>query len=214
MICIPNEESPLFSLLLEVTLQTQGLIPLRQHPLIHRSVRRMASYAPFAHRLVLVNERTSLRGVTLEAGFVLAHERDAAALKLLGKAGPAALHDRADMRIMAIDATDFPFHDRMVMGQLEVGPHFQVALETGLRRFARIDNRLAATAALNVQASRPVTRFATGVLGILSRRFQPGVRGGGEITGDRLVAGRASLGADKVRPGNAGWSEDGVGGAA
>ena len=170
----------------------------------------MTGHTTFAQRLVLENEWTSLRGMTLEAGFVLAQQANAATLERLGETGPAPLYGRADMRIMTIGTTYLAFQHRMVVRQLELCAHFQVTLKTGLRRFARIDDRLGRSPALDMQTSRSVTRFATNVLRVVSLRLQTSVRCSGEITGDRLVTGRTRLGTDELRPGNAGWGENGT----
>jgi len=173
-------------------------------------MRRMTGHTTFAQRLVLENEWTSLRGMTLEAGFVLAQQANAATLEPLGETGAAPLYGRADMRIMTIGTTYFAFQHRMMVRQLELCAHFQVTLKTGLRRFARIDDRLGRSPALDMQTPRSVTRFATNVLRVVSLRLQTSVRCRGESSGDRLVTGRARLGTDELRPGNAGRGENGT----
>ena len=49
----------------------------------------------------------------------------------------------------------------MMVRQLELCPHFQVALETGLRIFPRVNDRACATAGLDVLATRSVAGLAS-----------------------------------------------------
>ena len=72
MVAVADEDAAVARLLLEVAFQAERLIALVQHSLIHRAVRRMAIDATFAHRFVFEYERSALRGVTLETGFVVA----------------------------------------------------------------------------------------------------------------------------------------------
>ncbi len=80
MIHVRNEDLAGGGLLLEVTSQTEGLVPLVEHALVDRPVGRMTSDTAFAHGLVLENERSALRGVTLEAGVVFTEQSCAATL--------------------------------------------------------------------------------------------------------------------------------------
>jgi hypothetical protein len=72
------------------------------------------------------------------------------------------------MRIVAIRATHLVFKHRVMMRQLELCPDFEVTLETGVRRFSRIDYCAAATAGFDVLAARSVTRFASHLFGIFA----------------------------------------------
>ncbi len=72
MIDISDKDATGNSLFLEVTLQTKCLVALVQHSLIDRTMWRVADQTTFAHRFVLENEWTALRGVTLHAGIVRA----------------------------------------------------------------------------------------------------------------------------------------------
>lgn len=109
--------------------------------------------------------------MALETGFVLAQESSAAAFEGLRKVSPAAFDRRSLVRVVAVGATNFSFENRMVMRQGKLRAHLGVALKTRCRRFARIDDRMRAAAALDVQTSRPVTRFAADVLGVVSFRL-------------------------------------------
>ena len=66
------------------------------------------------------------------------------------------------MRIMALHAIHPPFNHRMMLRKIEQRMHIQVALETGSRILARVDNESAASTDLHMSAGRPVARFATG----------------------------------------------------
>ena len=93
----------------------------------------MTGQATLAHGLMLKNEWTALRCVALEAGFVLAQERYAAALQRLLNIRPTAFHCHTHMRVMAVSATHFAFQNRVAMRQLEACAHIEVTLETGFR---------------------------------------------------------------------------------
>ena len=169
----------------------------------------MANHAALAHGLVLIHERTLLRGVALEAGLVLTHESEPAALERLLNICPAAFDRHSDMWVVAIGTTHFAFQNRMTMRQLETRSHIEVTLETSFWGFARIDNCAATAAAgFDVQTSRAVTRFATDVLCVLALRLQAGMRRRPKIAHDILVAGSAFLRAYKLCPRDAGWSEN------
>ena len=175
---------------------------------------RVAADAAFARCLVLEHKRSLLLAVALEARLVCAEQGKASALDRLWKTRPAPFHGPAFMRIVAIDAAHFAFQDGVMMGQLELGTHFEMALKTGIRRFARIDDGLGCAPALDVQASRSVTRFTTHHLGVFSMRLQARVRGGRKVFGDRLVTSGARFGSDKIGPGNTRRSKDSMFGRA
>jgi hypothetical protein len=83
-----------------------------------------------------------------------------------------------------------------------------MALETGVRRFSRIDDRADTAAGLNVQTPGTATRFAADVLCVFSFCLQPGMSGRSEITDDLFVAGRALLRANELRARDAGRGEN------
>ena len=117
---------------------------------------------------------------------------------ILGSQGRApAFECRPFVRIVAITAIDLALRHRVMVGQVELGPHFQMALETTLRGLARIDDRVARTARLIVQAARSMTGFAAHFGGVAAFRFEPRMGGGPESLRDVLVALGASLGSDK-----------------
>jgi hypothetical protein len=93
----------------------------------------MARRTTLTHRLMWKNKRPSLRGVALEAGFVLAQERNAAPFERLLNVCLSTFDSNPHVRIMTISAADFAFEDGMMMRQLELCTHFQVTLETSFR---------------------------------------------------------------------------------
>jgi len=133
MIAVANENLAVAGLLLEMAFETQRGVALGEHALVHRAMRRMATDAAFADRLVFEDERAALGGVTLETGFVVAQQHGAPAFHALRHIGATAFDGVAAMRIVAIGAAHFAFEDRMMMRQLESSPDFGVALETGRR---------------------------------------------------------------------------------
>ena len=141
--------------------KTKGGVALGQHPRIDRAMRLMAGVAALAQSLVLEDKRPALHGVTLETGFVCARQF-----------GAAALDCGTFVRVMAIRTAHFPFQHRVVVRQGELRPHIEMALETGLRRSARVDDRARATTAFHVQTPRAVARLAADLLRVVSFRLQ------------------------------------------
>lgn len=163
----------------------------------------MAAYAALAQRFVLEHKWAALRRVTLETRFVLAQEAHTSTFERLGQVRSAPFDHVCFVGVVAIGTTHFSLENRMVMGQLEVCPHLQMALETGVWRFFRVNNRVRAATALDMQAARSMTRLAAHVLGIVTGRLQAGVGRGAKIARDCLVASLATLRANKFRPRNA-----------
>jgi hypothetical protein len=60
-------------LLLEMAFQTECLIPLHQHLLVHRTVHGVAGGATLANRLMLEDEWPALRNVALGARISFPH---------------------------------------------------------------------------------------------------------------------------------------------
>lgn len=199
MVDVSDEYPPRNLLFLEVAFQAERLVALVEHALIHRAVRRMANDAAFAHRFVLINKRSALRGVTLHASIVHAHEGEAATDNGLLQAGPAAFDGLAFMRVMAIGATHLAFQNGMVMRQLKLCAQGGVTLETCCRVLARIDDRTAPAPFRDMDASRTVTRFTANVLGVVALRQQPCVRRRFEIACLIFMTSGASIAADELR---------------
>jgi hypothetical protein len=131
----------------------------------------MAAHATFAQRFVLEHKRTSLRRVTLKAGFVLAQQAHAATLERLWKVRSATFDRVSFVHVMAIGTTDFALEHRMMMRQFEFRAHLHMALETSLRRFSWINNCAALAATLDVKTSRSMTRLAANVFRVFSLRL-------------------------------------------
>jgi hypothetical protein len=90
----------------------------------------MTGQAALAHGLVFKNKWAALRGVALEARFVLAQESDTPAFERLLDVCRRAFDRHPNVRIMAISTTDLALQNRMMMRQLKARPHLQVTLET------------------------------------------------------------------------------------
>ena len=181
-------------LLLEVALQTEGRVAFGEHLRVHGTMRVVAGGATVTHGVVREYEGSALLGVALHAGFVFA-----------GEDGAAAFLGRTLVRIMAIAASDLAVEQRVGVGQAELGLFVQMALETGLRGFLRIDNIAGAAAGFLVFAARSVAGFATHVLGVGAFSLQFRMVRRAKIAGHFLMAGRALAGPDERRPRNAGW---------
>ena len=153
---------------------------------------------------------SALRHVTLRAGFIRAHQGEASTLDRLRQTRVSAFDRATFMRVVTIDAADLAFENRVPMRQLELCAHFEMALETGLRRFPWINDTAGAAAGCNVLAPRSVARFATHLLGVIPFRLQPRMRGGPEVAHDFAVAGIAGIGSDKLGAGNARRRDDGA----
>src|SRR5438046_9699026 len=118
----------------------------------------MTGQASFAHRFVLEDKRAALRGMTLETGLVVTEQRGTAALQALRQIRAAAFNGVAFVRVVAISTAHLALEHRMVMRKIEFRFHFQMALETGYRRLARIDERAFNAAALHVETPCAVSR--------------------------------------------------------
>ena len=193
MIDISNENVSGFFLFLEMAFQAKRCVAFVQQSLVDGAVGRMADHTTLTHCLVLVHQGAPLRGVALEASFVSAQESEAAAFERLLNIGAAAFDRDSLVRVVTIGATHFAFQHRMMVRQLELCPHFQVTLETGLRIFPRVDDRVRRATALDVQTARPVARLTAHVLCVLSFRLQSRVRRCFEVAHDLFVAGLAFL---------------------
>jgi hypothetical protein len=73
-----------------------------------------------------------------------------------------AAFDRTTLvRIVAIDTAHLAFQHRVMMRQLELGPDFEMTLETGVRRLEWVNDISSAAAGFHVFAARSMTRFAS-----------------------------------------------------
>lgn len=151
-------------LLLEVAFEAEVLVPLNEHLVVYGPMRIVAGGAAFANGLMLEDKRASLCDVAFGTGFVLGSHREWSSDRC-----------RTFMRIMTIAATHLPMHYRMRVRQVKTALHLQVTVEADLRRPVRIDNSVARTAALRVQAARPVAALASDIRRVHSMRLQPGM---------------------------------------
>jgi hypothetical protein len=106
-----------------MTLETQQIdIAATQQPRIRRSMRRMASDAPFDfHRRVLERERTGLVGMAIEAELILRGGR------------AELLRQETAMLIVAVAARQQSLVHTMMKRPRKVGLHVQMTLVTELR---------------------------------------------------------------------------------
>ena len=212
MVDVSDKNMARLFLFLEMAFQAKRCVAFVQQSLVDGAMRRMADHTALAQRLVLVNKWAALHSMALEASFISAQESKATALERLLNIGAAAFDRDSLVRVVTIGAAHFPFQHRMMVRQLELCPYFQVTLETGLRIFPRVDDRVRRATALDVQTPRPVARLAAHVDGLLyscalcltafsaalvyNFRFcslQSCMRGRAKITHDLFVAGFAFL---------------------
>ena len=150
VIDVANENLSGLSLLLEMAFKAKRRVAFVQQALVDGAVRRMTNGAPLPYRLVLIHKRAALLCVTLEAGLVFAQERETARFEFLLNICRRAFNRDAFVYLMTIRAAHFAFGYRMMMRQRERGAHFQVTLETGVRRFSRIDDGTSAASGFDV----------------------------------------------------------------
>ena len=191
MVLSADRDSSRYELLLKVALEAETLVAGDQHSLVDRAVRLVTRRAAFTQRLVLIDKRPELHRVTLAAGLVFRKQRS-----------PSGLHHWTLVRVVAAPATDLAFEHRVMVRQTELPALVQMALKAGFRRFARVDDGVARPARLIVNAAGTVAGLATRVLGVVSRRLQPHVRGGFEIARNRFVALRTGLRTDELGAGD------------
>jgi len=176
-----------------VTTQAEVRVALGEHLLIDRAVWVMASRAALAQGLVLEHKRARLLAMTWRATFVLP-----------GHGQPAVRFENvAPVRIMTLHATHVSFDDRMMLRQIESGLNIQMALETGRRVIARIDDEFCVAAGFDVFAAGTVAGFASGLTG-QRRTFKmnPRMGAGGKFPDDVRVTIQAGFIADVMRAGN------------
>ena len=131
-------------------------------------MRGMTSDATFANGVMFENERSTLRGMTLQTGLVSAEESEATAADGLLEIGAAAFDRIALVRVVAIHAIHFTFQHRMMMRQLELRPDLEMTLETGVRRFQRVYDVAPATTGFDVFAAGAVTGLTSHRFGVLA----------------------------------------------
>jgi len=125
-----SNQNPPAPHLLEMAVDAQVVISRHEHLLVDGAMGIMADGAAVAHGFVFEYERTPLRGMTLEAVFVLRQQ------------GRAAFERGAFVRVMAVAAIHPVFRDLMMVGQREFPPYIRMAFKTVLRCWPRMNNRL------------------------------------------------------------------------
>lgn len=152
---------------LEVALKAEHRVAGDEKLLVHGTVRVMAGSATFPQRLMLKDKGAALECVALKADLVLAHEVGCA----------SSLGDGALVRVVAVNAAHTPLHHRVAVGEFKLGANVEMALETGFRVLAGIDNEFGAAARVGMEAARTVAPFAACVLRILSVCHEAGMVG-------------------------------------
>ena len=109
MVGVADENLSWRFLLLEMAFNTKRPIPLGQHALVDRAVRRMANDATFPHSFVFENKGAALRSMALEACFILTQECNPSALERLLDICRAAFDRHSDMRIVTVRTTHLAF---------------------------------------------------------------------------------------------------------
>ena len=117
----------------------------------------VANGATVAQSLMLEYKWPPLLGVASEAGIIWVHQRSTPALICISL-----------VRIMTIYAAHFATQNRMGVGEIKLRPHFQVALETGLRFLSRVENRICGSSRGHVLAPWSVAGFAPDIISICS----------------------------------------------
>jgi len=181
------------ALRLRVATQAKIRVVFDEEHAVNGPVRIMASGATFPQCLVLKNERARLRLVTLRAAFVLASHGQSA----------RALEHVAAMRIVAVHAIHVALDDRVMLRQRKLRVRVEMALKTGRRIFAGIDDEFGRTARANMFAAGTVAGFATALPGHGGvDRMQPRMRAHRKFPDNIRVAIRAGFIAREMRAGN------------
>lgn len=182
VILAADEKLPVRPLFLEMALEAEDGIPLREEPCIHGTVGLVAGGATFPDGFVLKGERAALRDMAASAGI------------LLGGQGRAATRDRlAFVRVVAVSAAHLAFGYWVMVWKSEPSLDVEVALEANLRRFVGIDDRSPGATGLVMRAARAVAGLTTNIHGVRALGLQSSMRGGVEVSRDLLVALLAGL---------------------
>lgn len=150
--------------------------------------------AAFAYGLVIEHVRPGLFAMALRANIV--NTRDAHAFRIVNV---------ITVRVVTADTGHPTFFERMMIRQIELGFLVDMALETGFRVFAWIDNELAfAATGIDVETAGTVAAFAAlaGNAFFLTGDLDPRVLGKFKISNLFFVTGRTSVHADVLRAGD------------
>jgi len=141
---------------LRVAFKAKIRVALQEQLAVNRTMRIMADGATLPQRFVFEYKRPRLLAMALGTRFIEPRHGEAA----------RRLENVPSVRVVALNAIHPAFDDRMMLRQIELGLSFQMALETDVRGFARIDDEFPASAArLDVFAARTVAGLAPGLAG-------------------------------------------------
>lgn len=173
-------------LILRMTAKAEIGVAYHEHLGIDGAMHVMADSASFPQSLVFENKWPGLSTMALRAGFVQSRHGES----------ERRFHDVLAVRIMALHAVHLAFNDRVMLREVEFGVDFNVALETGCRVLAGVDDEFSPTATRRyVFAGRAMARFTT-----LHARQLGGVQTQSRVrTGWKCMAdGRVTIQADLV----------------
>ncbi len=147
--------------------EAQVGIPLQQELGIYGSVRGVADRAALSQGRMFKDNGPGLLAMARRAGLVEPRHRQAT----------RRLEDVSPMRVVALGTTELVLRERMVLRKPKLSLGSAMALVTGRRVLAGIDDELApSTAAGCMQAARSMTGFAPGLAcGMTVFQAQPGV---------------------------------------
>ena len=147
-----DEDVARIRLHLGVATQTKIIVRLEEQLAVNRSVRTMADRATLAHGFVLENKCARLFPMTFCAGLIQSRHRQSSGW----------FHDIASMWIMALHAAHPAFHEGMVLRQVELCMHLQMAIETNCRLLAGIHDELSPAGRLHMFTRGSMARFTAG----------------------------------------------------
>ena len=165
--------------------KTEIRIPDDQHFGIDGAMRLVADPATLAQGRVLKHGGFGLFAVAGGASLVQLREGRSA----------RRFQDVAAVRIVTLHAVHFAFEDGMMLREVELRLRFQVAVKTGLRLPARVEDEFSPPATdRDMPAGGTMTGFATlRAWQLDSVHAQPRMRAGGKAPGHGLVAFRANF---------------------
>ncbi len=137
-------------LALEVAFEAEIVIALLQHLLIDRSVHTMTTAAAFPDGFMFEDEWPALRDMAFDAEILLCEQ-----------GGATCAHGVPFMGVVAVDAGDFAFQDRVMIGKVELCALVQVALEAGLGSLAGIDDRFGSATDFDMDTAGAMTTFTS-----------------------------------------------------
>ena len=182
-----------WTLVLRVAAHAKVGVVIDEHLLVDGTVGVVADGAAFVHRFVLKNKGAGLVLVTLRATLILPGHGQAS----------RGFKDVAAMRVVAIRAVHVPFNNGMMLRKVEFALHIEMALKTGVRFFAGIDDEFCFAAGADMLAAGAVAGFAATGAGH-GRIFdvQARMRAGGKFPRNFHMAIGAGFIPDIMRPGN------------